>query len=166
MSEDNHVEVKKPVLRLFEGELKRAEYERTDYCLVGKVGFEPEDYAKPESYAHVSTLRSGDLIHVLAEDKIWYAEVLVLDVTGNRVSVALLRKFRFERDVESAHEDYDVKFAGAAKWRVMRKSDNHASLDVAHNSLHQVEHLIDTGVSPDRQTRTPNSINATVRANT
>jgi hypothetical protein len=123
---DKPTEIKRPALRLFEKDLKRAEFAFTIYDMDGKPGYSPEDYAQPEAYANMTTLRAKDHLFVMAEDKTWFADILVLDVSGpGRVAVALLHKFSFERDDEAAHEDYEVKFAGAAKWRVHRKSDNH-----------------------------------------
>lgn len=115
---------KRPV-RIFEGNLREAEYARTVYNLTAKPGEAPEDYTQPESFAHVTRkLKAGDRIEITAEDNTWFAVVLMLTVQP-LVRAELLEKHEFEADATKAYEGYEAKWAGRhAKWRVLRISDN------------------------------------------
>lgn len=138
MSDDKTEDKKtppKPFVRLFEGQLKRDEFARTVYCVTAPVEATPEDYLEAETYAHVigaglGKVRAGDRLEITAEDKTWWAEVLILDVAGQRVSAVMLRKHSFMPMIGKEHDAFDVEWAGpSAKWRVMRKSDRTVMAD-------------------------------------
>lgn len=123
---------KKRPVRIFEGELIREEFARSVYCLTAPAHAVPEDYLEAETYAHVlnNKIRAGDRLEITAEDRTWWAEVLILSVAGQLVNAALLRKAAFAPQVGKEHDAYEADWGGpSAKWRVLRKSDRAIMVD-------------------------------------
>lgn len=123
-------ELKKPSIRIFDGDLQEADYARPVYILKAKAGTTAEDYAQPETYAHVGgKLKPHTRLEILAEDNTWFATAIVLTVSP-LVRVEILSKHSFETDAAAVHEGYNAKWAGQhAKWRVVRKSDQNVMVD-------------------------------------
>lgn len=125
-------ETKARPVRVFENDLKSAEYVRSVFVITALPDTLPANYLEPETWAHVPDLklRQGDRIEVMAADASWFAELLVRVRTGTTIHLALLQEHKFDAVVGKEHDDYEVVWAGPqAKWRVMRKSDRHVMVD-------------------------------------
>lgn len=127
-------DIVKPIrpVRLMEGEMASAEYARAIYCVTAPAGAKPDDYLEGETYAHVvgRKLKQGDRLEVTAEDRTWFAEVMIVTVSGQMVQAEMLRKYDFAPIAGKEHEAYEVQWAGPrALWRVLRKTDRHVMVD-------------------------------------
>jgi hypothetical protein len=138
---DDKTPNKKPLVRVFEDRLKPAEFARTEHLLTAPQGASADDYLDPETYAHVlNKLRPDDVITVIAEDRTWRCEVLVLAINGQRIDLAPLSKHEFGALEGKEHDLYEAEYAGkSVKWRVMRKSDRHVMVDKLGSKSEAVE---------------------------
>lgn len=122
----------KPAVRLFEGQLAPAETARSVWIITAPPGATPEDFLEAETYAHVlgRKIKAGAKLEITAEDKTWYAEVLIRDVAGQIVHAAMLCKHNFSPLVGKEHDAYEEKWGGPqGGWRVIRKSDRSVMID-------------------------------------
>lgn len=113
-------------MNILASNFKQAEFCRNLWLITPEQDTTPEDLGRPEAWVHVSkSLKAGDRIEAVAADGTWFAEFLVRSVAGVQVKVSMLRVLRFDDTKAPVKEenDFDVKFAGAAKWRAIRKSD-------------------------------------------
>jgi hypothetical protein len=125
-------ETKPRPVRVFENDLKSAEYVRSVYIITALPDTLPANYLEPETWAHVPELklRQGDRIEILAADTSWYAELLVRVRAGTTIHLELLQEHKFDAVVGKEHDDYEAAWAGGhAKWRVLRKSDRFVMVD-------------------------------------
>ena len=135
-------------MKLINPQFKPAEFCRTVWYATPEPGTTIKDVLKPGFWTHVSSkLRKGDRIEVVPTDGEWFVELYVK--TSNKVEtfVAVMREVVLSEQVAKTNEkarkdaadiksgkkkdttreelpDYYVKFAGGAKWRVMRKEGN------------------------------------------
>ena len=108
---------------------KPAEFCRTVWSATLEPGTELEDVLKPSYWTHVAAkLRKGDRIEAIAVDGSSYIELYVRASNKIETFVTLMREVKLGKPKPAAKEvespDYYVKFAGGAKWRVMRKEGN------------------------------------------
>ena len=111
--------------------IKEAEYERSIHAATVPIGTLPEDLTNQAYWAHVAQfLKPWGRIEAHCFDGTWFAEYLVTEVGRTFAKVTMLRKYALTtEDVAlsqqtQANSDYYVKFRGAAKWSVIRSSDN------------------------------------------
>jgi len=119
-------------MKILQYAFKAAEFTRTIWQATPEVGATLADMLQPEYWAHVAkSIRPGDRIEVLAADGSWFAELFVRSSGLNEVRATVLREVQFDKAVPVAlpQTEYEVKFAGAAKWRVIRRSDNASMVD-------------------------------------
>lgn len=153
MTEPTTTTAKRPV-RLMEGEMRTAEYDRAIYCVTAPPGTRPEDYLESEVYAHVvgRKLKQGDRLEITAEDRTWFAEVMIVTVSGQMVQAEILHKHSFAPLAGKEHDAYEVMWAGpAAKWRVMRKSDRHVMIDKLESKSAGVAWVEENAKAPLKQ---------------
>lgn len=118
------------------GKMQSAEYSRNIWSIRADEGTNVEDLMSPSYYAHVTQrLKPGDRLEISAEDYTWFAELYVLSVAKVSAKVALLRYVVLTKRSEDLpeqvqeqpslpdHPDYVIKWAGANKFRVVRKED-------------------------------------------
>lgn len=116
-------------MQILSSNLKLAEFGRNVWLVTPEAGVTPEELAKPEAWVHVSkNLKAGDRIEVVAADGTWFAELFVRSAVGVGVKLFTLRVVHFDGVAAKApaqkdDEEFEIKFAGAAKWRGIRKSD-------------------------------------------
>jgi len=106
--------------------IEQAEYMRTVWHDVPAPGTPFESVLDPKYWQHVSGfLKPRDRIEVDAEDGSYFAELMVIDAGRLYAKVELMRKHDFAAPgVEAATDSpYEIKWAGRAKWRVLRKAD-------------------------------------------
>ena len=115
---------------LLQGRIKLAEFVRNVHGATPEAGITLEDMQRPEYWAHVAkTLRAGDRIEVLPEDKSWFAELFVRSQNDNTVHVAVLKHVVFDKPAAKSvgkpdnAEPYKVEHKGSMGWSVIRKSD-------------------------------------------
>jgi len=132
-------------LKIINPQFKPAEFTRTVYSATPEPGTIIDDVLSPSYWTHVATkLRKGDRIEVVPQDGEWFLELYVKAANKVEVFVTPMRKAVLSEAVAKANkkaredladiksgkkkapaddelEDYYVKFAGGAKWRVMRK---------------------------------------------
>lgn len=116
-------------MKILKNRLTEAEFTRVVWTASPEQGTTLADMVKPEYWAHVAKyLKPGFRIEVMPEDGAWFAELYVRAVKEQAAVVHVLRAVTFD-EAEPASADaqsYYAKFCGpVAKWRVMRKSDNH-----------------------------------------
>lgn len=117
-------------MKLIPNQLKQAEFARNILYAKPEANVTFEEVQKPEFWAHVAKpVKAGDRIEVVAADGSWFAELYVRSSAAQSLNVAVMRYCDFSKKSEveepaKTEPEYEVKFAGRAKWRVMRKSDN------------------------------------------
>lgn len=115
--------------------LASAEFIRNIHCATVPFGTKPEDLLKPEYWAHVcSEFKAWGRVEARAEDGTWFAEYLITEVGRTWANMAMLSvKYLTTKDVAQSQAEasqttaalpYEVRWRGAAKWSVIRKSDN------------------------------------------
>lgn len=118
-------------MKLLDNQMRQAEFDRNIYSLRPEHGTTLADVCTQEFWVHVAKrLKAGDRIEVMPVDGSWFAELYVRSANDKEVSVFVLRHVDFmagEAPVES--DLYEVKFAGRAKWRVLRRSDKEIMID-------------------------------------
>ena len=106
--------------------VEQAEYMRSIWHEVPAAGTPLESVLDPKYWVHVSSMfKPRDRIEVDAEDGSYFAELMVIDAGRLFAKVELMRKHEFSAPevAGSAESPYEVKWAGRAKWRVVRKID-------------------------------------------
>lgn len=131
-------------MKIINPQFKPAEFCRTIWHATSEPGTTIEDVLKSGYWTHVAAkLRKGDRIEVETADGEWLAELHVRSANKIEAFVTLMRKVVLSEQVAKMHvkarkdaadgtkkkedvptEEYYVKFAGAAKWRVMRTEGN------------------------------------------
>lgn len=115
-------------MKILQSQLKQAEFVRTVHAATPEHGASIDDVLVPEFWAHVAKqFKPGDRIEVKPDGADWLAELYVLKIDVHGVHVALLNKYELSASSNApavANDDeYEINFGGAAKWRVIRKSD-------------------------------------------
>lgn len=107
-------------------QLKEAEFTRTIWTASVPHETKPEDVLASEYWVHVQKyLKVGNRIEVQPESAEWLLELIVRAVSADGIVVAVLHKHIFDETPAVSGDDYEVKFGGGAKWRVIRKADRH-----------------------------------------
>lgn len=120
---------------LLEGNLKRSEYERTEYRVKTKEGETLEDVLAPEYWTHVGyKLRPFDKIEVVFHDGSRYLELIVVDCAKLWAKVAIIVDKSLadeagdaiaKREAEDGEGPYFVKFVSPTlRYCIIRRSDN------------------------------------------
>lgn len=136
---------------VLDNRLQGAEFVKVDWCLSAEAGTTIEDILRPEYWAHVATkLRPDAKICVYTEDRAFYAELIVLQVSRVDARVAMILHKDLTDDLRAidmgngAAREYEVKWGSpASKYRVIRKSDKEvicsglASIEAGWAWLHQ-----------------------------
>lgn len=107
---------------------KEASFSHSEFRVNPEVGTKLEDVLEPEYWANVSSrVNPHDIITVVPEDTSFYAKLFVLSSGKTSLKVHVIEYTDFSKVAKPARtklEDFfEIKFAGAAKWRVTRKSD-------------------------------------------
>lgn len=115
-------------MKILQSQLKQAEFVRTAYAATPEHGASVDDILAPEFWAHVAKqFKAGDRIEVKPDGADWLAELYVLKVDVHGVHLALLNKYELsavnKAPAVANDDEYEINFGGAAKWRVIRKSD-------------------------------------------
>ena len=108
--------VKKPT------NLEESTYARTIWQVKPEIAAKIEDLLDPDYWAHVAnSLRAGDRIEAVPEDRHYFAEFFVLAASTNWAKLVLLREVTLIKDNDkSVTGEFSVAFAGAHKWRITR----------------------------------------------
>lgn len=135
--------------KLSPSQFQNAEYARNVWVIEPEEGVTLEDVLDKHFLTHVNKpLRTWDHIEVRGHGGQWFAQLMVLyrGGTETRCEVISFHDFGKKAEPTKAEErDYEVKFGGAAKWRVIRTSDKHvvatglASREIAEQWL--AEHM-------------------------
>jgi hypothetical protein len=115
-------------MKILQSQLKQAEFVRTSYAATPEHGVSVDDVLVPEFWAHVAKqFKVGDRIEVKPDGADWLAEFYVLKVDVHGVHLVLLNKYELvasnKAPAVANDDEYEINFGGAAKWRVIRKSD-------------------------------------------
>lgn len=115
--------------KLSPSQFQNAEYARNVWVIEPEAGVTLENVLDKHFLTHVNKpLRPWDLIEVRGYGGQWFARLVVLYRGGTETKCEVLSFHDFskkEATVDAAESDYEVKFGGAAKWRVIRTSDKH-----------------------------------------
>lgn len=131
--------------------IKQAEFTRVLWEVTPEVGTPFEALLDPKYWAHVSAqFRRGARIEVLPPDNSYFAELLVIDAGKLFAKVKALRFVNLSEPVqpEQAVEEksvaagYEIKWAGRAKWRVIRSEDR-ATLSDGHEERQKAADWLD-----------------------
>lgn len=115
---------------LIQPQFRQAEFSRNIWSAVPQAGTTKEDVLKPEFWMHVQRqLKIGDRVEVSPESGEWLLELLVRAVSANGPVFHTLHAHVFNATDLPASADYEVKFGGGAKWRVIRKADRHVLVE-------------------------------------
>lgn len=140
----------KPARKLAESNLKTAEYERQIWTVTPEPGTTIAEIVENPSYwVHVSTRFKPDH-EILVRDpaRKYRLHLLVRSCGDGWAKVVILQKWDFE--VQEAAEvqmpettEYEVMWAGAAKWRIKRLMDNKVMVDGLATKLEAARWLTD-----------------------
>lgn len=130
--------------------LKLAEHARNVYRITATSGQDIELFRDPVSWAHLAhLLKAGDKVEVFAEDRTWYAEGIVTSVKTAAATIEFYVVEQFGKAEPQGNKDdgkpYYIKFAGQAKWRVIRKEDEEVmegNIQTKEEALSKMELLI------------------------
>jgi len=93
-------------------------------------GANPDSFIKPEAWVHVaSNFTIGDIIEVVPVDGVFYQRLLVRDCANTWAKVSEIERVILTQTEEEAKtnfskmDEFEIKWAGPAKFRVTRKSD-------------------------------------------
>ena len=103
-----------------------AEHDRREFVAFAAHGVTIDDVTEPGYWAHVAEKFQPfrTYIDVVAEDGSWYAKLFVIASERNWAKVDVVyHKSVGKKEVAKPESNYDVNFAPAQKWRVVRKSD-------------------------------------------
>lgn len=138
-------------MAILNSQLRESEYLRTAWSVTPEAGVGLDLLLNPTYWMHVAKrLRPRDVIEASPEDASWYARLLVRSNGVAGPVLAVLEKHTFNESPSAEtkapaskdERDYEVKFAGSDKWRVLRKSTgevlskDHATRDAASTWLH------------------------------
>jgi hypothetical protein len=118
-------EEKKEVFVLPAARLQGGDFIRMVHCAHVADGISLEDVVKPEFWTMVEKkFRPNDHIEVYSDSNAYYAELLVISVGVHNVQTAVIRHVELDGSLPQAPgEPFGVRWAGGAKFRVIRKSD-------------------------------------------
>jgi hypothetical protein len=111
---------------------KLADYMRSAYHVKAPYGTTIEDVLRPTFWSfHVSLLKPGDLVDVVAEDNSFDVTLRVVDKAIGKVVMRELRRWTGEAKAQPGAEPdsgnvtpgFTVSFAPKTKWRVIRDAD-------------------------------------------
>ena len=119
--------------KILSQQIKPAEFCRNIWHVTPEAGVTPEDLGESKTWVNIAKqLSVSDRIEAVAVDGSWFAELFVRAVVGVDVKIVPLRVVQFEKapkalaqptPLQKDEDEYEIKFAGAAKWRGTRKSD-------------------------------------------
>jgi len=112
--------------------LQLAEFTRVIWSVTVPAGTTIEEVKEPSFWVHVQKeLRVGAHIEVSPESGEWLVEFIVRATPSTGPVLYPLQKHVFNAPSDkTTNGGYEVKYAGGnAKWRVLRKSDNHVLVD-------------------------------------
>ena len=95
----------------------------TSFCVQPSIGTKLCDVTDIDFFQHVSgKLRSGDTIYVAPEGLMYWAQLLVVSVSGKEVKTQVITQVDLSGDVETSQVDEYVVCHGGPhhKWRVMK----------------------------------------------
>ncbi|WP_227136737.1 hypothetical protein [Kosakonia radicincitans] len=108
--------------------LKLAEHARNTFRVTADQGQTIDLFKNPAAWAHIAyQFKAGDKVEVFASDRTWYAEGIVTSVKQLAATVEFVVYQQFgvaEPETKDDGKPYYIKFAGPAKWRVIRKEDD------------------------------------------
>lgn len=115
-------------MKILQSQLKQAEFVRKSYAATPEFGTTLDDVIDPKYWVHVAKqIEIGSRIEVKPDGADWLAELYVLKVDVHGVHLALLNKYELttanKAPAVANDDEYEINFGGAAKWRVIRKSD-------------------------------------------
>ncbi len=125
MSDEKTPKVIKP---LNENLFHQAGTKQNTWEAIAPEGSIPEDLLDRGFWAHVaaSKMRPFDKVHVMAEDKSWYAEYVVFASYGNGAIVRMLGDpivINKKTELPSADLDFEIVDLGLSKeWSIRQKS--------------------------------------------
>lgn len=130
--------------------LKLAEHARNEFRITATSDQTIELFRNPVSWAHLAhLLKAGDKVEVFAEDRTWYAEGIVTSVKTAAATIQFYAHEQFDKAADQDKKDdgkpYYIKFAGQAKWRVIRKEDEEVmegNIQTKEEALSKMELLI------------------------
>lgn len=120
---------------ILDGQLQQAEFYRVVWFVTPPAGSKLDPMLQPDYWRHVAKrLKVGAQIEITPEDAQWFARLIVRSNTASGIKVGVLEHVQFDAPVEKpakqvralksdGNEDFEVKFAGADKWRVLRRAD-------------------------------------------
>ena len=118
---------------LLPNHLRESEYVRTQWSVPVDERVVLADVVSPTFWVHVTKrLRQWDVIEVRPVDATWFARLMVRSVGPAGPVLAVLEQHEFtdrkKPEVKAKPKaetaaDYEVKFSGSDKWRVLRKTD-------------------------------------------
>jgi len=115
--------------KILSQQIKLAEFCRNIWHVTPEAGVTPEDLGESKTWVNIAKqLKAGDRIEAVAADGSWLAELFVRSAVGVDVKLFTLRVVHFDGVAAKApaqkdDEEFEIKFAGAAKWRGIRRSD-------------------------------------------
>lgn len=116
--------------KLIAPQLRQAEFVYNRWFATPPAGTTKADVLAPAFWTHVQAkVKAGDRIDVTPESGEWLAELLVRAAGENGLVLHVLHYHAFAAAELPAGSDYEVKFGGAAKWRVIRKADRHVLVE-------------------------------------
>ncbi len=113
---------------LMPSKFREASFANRQWCCTPEAGVSIEEILKPEYWAHVSAkMITGDTIRAIPEDMAFFLELLVIDTSKQWAKVKEIHRVLLTAEEASPIEediDFEVKFRGARRWSVVRKSNN------------------------------------------
>jgi hypothetical protein len=114
---------------LLPSRMKNAEFARNTWSVQLEQGYTLQDCCQPKFWAHVAiSLKPLDRIDVFAEDRTFYAELLVLNSDRAWATVHVLSFHDLTKATtnlaKDVRGDYQVTFKGPKGWCVIRSADN------------------------------------------
>lgn len=120
--------------------LKDAAYVRNVHHVVADPNTNPNDVLAPEYFKHCTKkVKQGDHIEVVAQEGTWFMQLFVREVLSGAIKVAVLNHKSLSKPTQAipfdepeskpkesesgGDEEYEVKFSGQAKFRVIRLAD-------------------------------------------
>jgi|SRR6185295_17573015 len=146
-------EEKKRVVILEPQRMGEARFLRLDWVLTAEEGTTVEDILDPQYWAHIATkLTPLDRVEARIDTGEWLLELLVLQKGANWAKVKVLAKHDLDCSEQPANTEgtCEVKWAGAHKFRVVRKADaaiissKHETRDDAMRAMAQYERTLAT----------------------
>lgn len=123
-------EKKREVAPVVPNRVQMAEHGRNVWLVTAESSEHPQDFLKPEFYAHVAKdMRPFDHVEVRTDDGLYWALLLVLtaDKTWAKVEPLIEKRLQPVNHEQAVDTGYVVEFKGPnRKWSVIRKMDKSA----------------------------------------